>query len=81
MAEGGELHRSGVEVAGRDEEPAAKARSQRLDRLVGAVARRAACDTLVTSGYFEPHVPALAGYRRTDRRTLEGWAADVYARQ
>jgi hypothetical protein len=35
----------------------------------------------VTSGYFEPHVPSLAGFRTTGRRTLEGWAADLHQRE
>jgi ribosomal protein L11 methyltransferase len=51
------------------------------ERLVAAVGARVGCSTLVTSGYFEPHVPALAGFRRVDRRTRDGWAADVYARE
>jgi ribosomal protein L11 methyltransferase len=50
-------------------------------RLVAEVAERVLCTTLVTSGYFEPHVPALAGYRRVDRRVRDGWAADRYARE
>ena len=51
------------------------------ERLVARVAARANCATLVTSGYFEPHVPAVPGYRRVQRRTADGWAADVYARE
>jgi hypothetical protein len=51
------------------------------ERLVAAAGRRVDCDTLVTSGYFEPHVPALAGFRRVDRRARDGWAADVFARE
>jgi ribosomal protein L11 methyltransferase len=51
------------------------------ERLVGEVGRRADCARLITSGYFEPHVPGLAGYRRLDRRALDGWAADLYARE
>jgi ribosomal protein L11 methyltransferase len=51
------------------------------ERLVAQVAARAECATLVTSGYFEPHVPTVPGYRRVQRRTADGWAADVYARQ
>jgi ribosomal protein L11 methyltransferase len=48
---------------------------------VAAIAPRVDCEVLVTSGYFEPHVPAIAGFRSLDRRTLEGWAADLHGRQ
>lgn len=51
------------------------------ERLVDVVGGRVDCETLVTSGYFEPHVPAIAGFRRIDRRAGDGWAADVYARE
>ena len=50
-------------------------------RLVGVVGGRVDCETLVTSGYFEPHVPAPPGFRRVDRVATDGWAADVYARE
>lgn len=49
------------------------------EQMVAAVSPRLACDVLVTSGYFEPHVPRLAGFRRLERRTLDGWAADLHA--
>jgi ribosomal protein L11 methyltransferase len=51
------------------------------EQLVARLASRLDCELLVTSGYFEPYVPCLAGFRRTDRRTLEGWAADLHVRQ
>jgi ribosomal protein L11 methyltransferase len=51
------------------------------ERLVAAAGRRVDCDTLVTSGYFEPHVPDLPGFRRVDRRALDGWAADRFERE
>jgi ribosomal protein L11 methyltransferase len=51
------------------------------ERLVAAVAPRLECKLLVTSGYFEPHVPELAGFRAIGRRTVDGWAADLHARQ
>jgi ribosomal protein L11 methyltransferase len=51
------------------------------ERLVAAVGARVDCASLVTSGYFEPHVPALDGFRRVDRRARDGWAADLYARE
>jgi hypothetical protein len=36
---------------------------------------------LVTSGYLAGDEPALAGYRRIERRVLDGWAADLHARR
>jgi ribosomal protein L11 methyltransferase len=51
------------------------------ERLVGEIAPRLDCALLVSSGYFEPHVPDLPGFRRSERRTLEGWAADLHERQ
>ena len=36
---------------------------------------------LVTSGYLEPDEPALPGYRRVERRQLEGWAGDLHSRR
>jgi ribosomal protein L11 methyltransferase len=50
-------------------------------RLVAEVGAQVDCAVLVTSGYFEPHVPALPGYRRVDRRAADGWAADLHARE
>jgi ribosomal protein L11 methyltransferase len=50
-------------------------------RRVAALAPRVRCQMLVTSGYFEPHVPELDGYRRVGRRTHGGWAADLYTPQ
>jgi ribosomal protein L11 methyltransferase len=34
---------------------------------------------LVSAGYLEEDDPAPAGFRRIDRRTAGGWAADLYA--
>jgi ribosomal protein L11 methyltransferase len=51
------------------------------EQVVEAVAERLSCELLVTSGYFEPYVPSLAGFRRLRRRTLEGWAADLHHRE
>jgi ribosomal protein L11 methyltransferase len=39
---------------------------------------RVAAQTLITSGYFESEHPDLAGYERVDRRTFNGWAADLH---
>jgi ribosomal protein L11 methyltransferase len=37
--------------------------------------------TLVTSGYLEQDDPVLPGFRRKDRRTEGGWAADLFRRE
>ena len=50
-------------------------------RLVAEVGAQVDSAVLVTSGYFEPHVPVLRGYRRVDRRAADGWAADLHARE
>ena len=49
--------------------------------LVAEVAERVECTLFVTSGYFEAHVPSLPRFRTIDRRTFEGWAADLHARE
>jgi ribosomal protein L11 methyltransferase len=36
--------------------------------------------TLVTSGYFAAETPELAGFVHVSRRTLDGWACDLYRR-
>jgi ribosomal protein L11 methyltransferase len=35
---------------------------------------------LITSGYLQPDEPAVPGYRRAERRTLDGWAGDLHVR-
>lgn len=50
-------------------------------KRVDAVSARIRCETLVTSGYFEPHEPDLPGYRHVGRRTRDGWAADLFVPQ
>ena len=35
---------------------------------------------VVTSGYLTSDAPSLRGFRRVERRQLDGWAADVHAR-
>jgi ribosomal protein L11 methyltransferase len=50
-------------------------------RVVEAVAPRLECEFLVTSGYFEPETPRPSGFRWIERRTLEGWAADLHGRE
>jgi ribosomal protein L11 methyltransferase len=65
-----------------DSLPAAKVAVVNVsDRVVDAVSPRLDCELLVTSGYFEPHTPATIGFRRTERRTLDGWAADLHRRE
>jgi ribosomal protein L11 methyltransferase len=48
---------------------------------VGRLGPRLASPTLVTSGYLEQDDPVLAGFRREDRRTAGGWAADLFRRE
>jgi ribosomal protein L11 methyltransferase len=45
---------------------------------VRALPARLDVRTLITSGYFLSESPDLAGYERVDRRTYEGWAADLH---
>lgn len=49
--------------------------------LVSEIGERVDCTLFVTSGYFEAHVPSLSRFRTIGRRTLEGWAADLHARE
>jgi ribosomal protein L11 methyltransferase len=51
------------------------------EKLVAAVGPRLHCGLLITSGYFEPHVPRVSGFRVIGRRRLDGWAADLHARE
>jgi ribosomal protein L11 methyltransferase len=37
--------------------------------------------TVLTSGYLESDRPALAGFRARERRTAQGWAADLHGRE
>ena len=47
-----------------------------VDALGGRLdARRA-----ITSGYLAADQPTLPGFRRLERRTLDGWAADLFQR-
>ena len=48
--------------------------------LDGTIADRLVCQRIVTSGYLASESPELPGYRRTDRREAEGWAADLHLR-
>ncbi len=49
--------------------------------VVGALASTVDSDRLVASGYFERDRPELDGFRQLARRTLDGWAADLYGRE
>jgi len=48
---------------------------------VAAIGPRLGSHVLVTSGYLLPENPVLPGYRRQHRRSLDGWVADLYARE
>jgi ribosomal protein L11 methyltransferase len=45
---------------------------------VEALAPRIWCTTLVTSGYLASASPAVPGFQHLSRRTLDGWACDVF---
>jgi len=47
---------------------------------VQALPPRIDATTLVTSGYFASEAPQLDGFAHVERRTLDGWASDVYRR-
>jgi ribosomal protein L11 methyltransferase len=48
-----------------------------VERIVPRLEARAA----LTSGYLQSEQPELPGYRHVERRAVEGWAADRYARE
>jgi hypothetical protein len=48
--------------------------------VVEAVASRVDAVSLICSGYLQEAVPHLAKWERVERRVLDGWAADRYAR-
>ena len=48
---------------------------------VAALGPLLASKAAVTSGYLEQDEPALAGFRREERRTAGGWAADLFRRE
>ncbi len=45
-----------------------------------SIATRLASGHVVTSGYLAAESPEIPGYRRSDRREAEGWAADLHVR-
>jgi ribosomal protein L11 methyltransferase len=46
--------------------------------IAEALAPRLRVGRLVVSGYFDTESPALPGYDLVERRTLDGWAADLW---
>jgi ribosomal protein L11 methyltransferase len=48
--------------------------------VVERLALRLDTTTFITSGYLDGDEPALPGWRRDDRRTADGWAADLFRR-
>ena len=48
--------------------------------VVESLAPRIEATLLVTSGYLERDTPQIPGLRAVDRRVLDGWAADSFAR-
>lgn len=49
-------------------------------RGIEALAGKIASQLLIASGYLEGEFPRLPSFARRERRTLEGWAADVFER-
>ena len=47
-------------------------------QVVTALGGRLRTSLVITSGYLARDQPALAGFRRSQRRTREGWAADLH---
>ena len=48
---------------------------------VEALAPRLRCRVLVASGYLETDPVPVSSFRHRERRSLAGWAADVYVRE
>jgi ribosomal protein L11 methyltransferase len=69
-----------VQLVGRDDPlPAARAAVANISiEAVCALPRRVQAETLITSGYFLSETPDFDGYERVDRRTHDGWAADLH---
>jgi ribosomal protein L11 methyltransferase len=80
-------HHNGVTIearrtdALRDPLPAADVAVANLTLAqVEALAPRLPAGRLIASGYLEAENPVVAGFDRRERRTVEGWAADVFER-
>jgi ribosomal protein L11 methyltransferase len=71
-----------VQLVGRDDSlPPAKAAVANISiEAVRALPRRVEAETLITSGYFMSETPRLDGYQLAERRTHDGWAADLHRR-
>jgi ribosomal protein L11 methyltransferase len=50
-------------------------------RTISALVPSARCRGLVTSGYYDADLPAIAGFHHLERRGQEQWAADVFGRE
>ncbi len=50
-------------------------------RTISQLEPSARCRVLVTSGYYEPDRPAVAGFGHVERRVQDEWAADVFRRE
>jgi ribosomal protein L11 methyltransferase len=79
---------NGVEVAVRqgdvlaDDLPTVDTVLANLERrLVEPLAARVQARALIASGYLARERPAPVGWRRRERRELDGWAADLFERQ
>jgi ribosomal protein L11 methyltransferase len=65
----------------RDALPAAAAAVANISlELVETVLARRDAPIVIASGYLERDEPSLGAYRRRERRTLDGWAADLLER-
>jgi ribosomal protein L11 methyltransferase len=49
-------------------------------RAIQALAPRLSAQLLIASGYLENEAPQLGSFERRERRTADGWAADVFER-
>jgi ribosomal protein L11 methyltransferase len=49
--------------------------------LVRSLAASLRSDALIGSGYLEFDAPMLRGFARVERRTAQGWAADLFRRE
>lgn len=64
-----------------DGPPPASLALANLERpLVEELAPRIVAERLIASGYLDRDEPDLPGWRRLDRREVDGWAADLFER-
>jgi ribosomal protein L11 methyltransferase len=71
-----------VQLVGRDDPlPYARAAVANISiDAVRALPRRLDAAKVITSGYFLSEFPELDGYAHVERRTFDGWAADLHRR-